>query len=68
MNALAPWRCPAPSKRVRAAAARGETDVRRLEAVGLAELDGAGVTVDYLALVDGSSLEPLQSLRLARGC
>jgi pantoate--beta-alanine ligase len=44
-------------------AARGETDARRLEAVGLAQLDGAGVTVDYLALVDGSSFEPLQSLR-----
>jgi pantoate--beta-alanine ligase len=46
-----------------AAAARGETDARQLEVAGLAQLDTAGVTVDYLALVDSSSLEPLQSLR-----
>jgi pantoate--beta-alanine ligase len=48
---------------VTAAAARGETNVRRLEAEALAEFDGTGVAVDYLALVDDSSLEPLQSLR-----
>jgi pantoate--beta-alanine ligase len=47
---------------VTAAAAGGETDVDRLEAAALAELDAAGVEVDYLALVDGSSLEPLQTL------
>jgi pantoate--beta-alanine ligase len=47
---------------VTAAVARGETDVDRLEVAALAELDGAGVEVDYLALVDGSSLEPLQAL------
>ena len=47
---------------VRAAAAHGETDTRQLEAAGLAELDTAGVRVDYLALVDSNSLEPLQSL------
>jgi pantoate--beta-alanine ligase len=48
---------------VTAAAARGETDVRRLEADALAEFDATGVEVDYLALVDDSSLEPLQTLR-----
>ena len=49
-----------------ASAARGETDARRLEAVGLAQLDGAGVTVDYLALVDGSS-RPCSPCAVARG-
>jgi pantoate--beta-alanine ligase len=48
---------------VTAAAARGETDVRRLEADALAEFDGAGVEVEYLALVDDNSLEPLHTLR-----
>jgi pantoate--beta-alanine ligase len=48
---------------VTAAAAGGETDVRRLEADALAEFDGTGVEVEYLALVDDSSLEPLQTLR-----
>ena len=48
---------------VTAAAARGETDVRRLEADALAAFDGTGVEVEYLALVDDSSLEPLQTLR-----
>ncbi len=48
---------------VTAAAARGETDARKLEAIARSELDGTGVEVDYLALVDDSSLEPLQTLR-----
>jgi pantoate--beta-alanine ligase len=46
-----------------AAAAGCETDARQLEAAGLAQLDIAGVKVDYLALVDSGTLEPLQSLR-----
>jgi pantothenate synthetase len=37
--------------------------VRRLEADALAAFDGTGVEVEYLALVDDSSLEPLQTLR-----
>ena len=45
------------------AAASGETDARRLEEVALTALAVPGVTVDYLALVDGSSLEPLPRLR-----
>ena len=45
---------------VTAAAARGESDARQLEAIARSELDGTGVEVDYLALVDDSSLEPLQ--------
>jgi pantoate--beta-alanine ligase len=48
---------------VTAAAARGETDVPRLEAGALAAFDGTGVEVEYLALVDDRSLEPLQTLR-----
>jgi pantoate--beta-alanine ligase len=48
---------------VTAAAARGESDARQLEAIARSELDGTGVEVDYLALVDDSSLEPLQTLR-----
>ncbi|MBW3632154.1 MAG: pantoate--beta-alanine ligase [Chloroflexi bacterium] len=45
------------------AAASGETETRLLEAAALSALDLPGVTVDYLALVDGSSLEPLPRLR-----
>ena len=47
---------------VAAAAARGETDARLLEAAALSALSVPGVTVDYLALVDESSLEPLSRL------
>lgn len=45
------------------AAARRETDARLLEAAALSVLDVPGITVDYLALVDASSLEPLPRLR-----
>jgi pantoate--beta-alanine ligase len=48
---------------VNAAAADGETNARQLEAVARCELDGAGVEIDYLALVDDRSLEPLRTLR-----
>ena len=41
------------------AAAGGETNARLLEARALSVLDVPGITVDYLALVDASSLEPL---------
>ena len=44
------------------AAAAGETDARRLEAVGRKEIDIPGVTVHYLALVDNDTLEPLPAL------
>jgi pantoate--beta-alanine ligase len=54
---------PRAIEAVCAAAARGVRDVRQLEAAGLARLKDAGISVDYLALVDGGSLEPLQSLR-----
>jgi len=48
---------------VTAAATRGETNVDQLEADALAEFAGTGIEVDYLALVDDRSLEPLQTLR-----
>jgi pantoate--beta-alanine ligase len=54
---------PLALQAVRAAAADGETDVGRLEAAGLRALDRPGIAVDYLAVVDGSSLEPLATLR-----
>jgi pantoate--beta-alanine ligase len=48
---------------VRQLAARGETDARRLESAGMAELDEPGVAVDYFGVVDGNSLEPIDRLR-----
>ena len=45
------------------AAARGETGARALEATARSVLDVPGLAVDYLALVDGSTLEPLPRLR-----
>ena len=45
------------------AAAAGESDARRLEEMALIALDVPGLVVDYLALVDGSSLEPLPHVR-----
>ena len=47
---------------VRRAAAAGERDVSRLEALGRKELNRPGIAVDYLAIVDGESLEPLSTL------
>jgi pantoate--beta-alanine ligase len=53
---------PRALETVAQAAAAGETDARRLEAVGRMVLDVPGVTVDYFALVDGDTLEPLPEL------
>lgn len=39
--------------------AEGETDGRRIEAAGHAELDGAAVPTDYLALVDAERMTPV---------
>ncbi|MGH2615334.1 MAG: pantoate--beta-alanine ligase [Thermomicrobiales bacterium] len=47
---------------VRRAVAAGERDIARLEEAGLAELNLPRVVVDYLAIVDGGTLEPLQIL------
>jgi pantoate--beta-alanine ligase len=44
-------------------AAAGETDVKRLETAGLAELNRPGVRIDYLAVVDGETLEPTATLQ-----
>jgi pantoate--beta-alanine ligase len=44
------------------AAARGETDILLLEETARAVLDVPGVAIDYLALVDGSTLKPLSDL------
>ncbi len=40
----------------------GERNVARLEATGRELLAGRGVTIDYFAIVDSRTLEPLQSL------
>jgi len=40
----------------------GERNVDRLEAMGREQLAGRGVMIDYFAIVDGRTLEPLQSL------
>ena len=48
------------------AAARGETDVHLLETTARAVLDIPGVAIDYIALVDGSTLEPVSDVRPRR--
>jgi pantoate--beta-alanine ligase len=45
------------------AAAAGATEVARLEAMGMTVLDLPGVRVDYLAIIDGETLEPLDRLQ-----
>lgn len=45
------------------AAAAGETNVKRLETIGRAELDAPGIDVDYLAIVDGETLAPISLLK-----
>ncbi len=47
---------------VRTAVIGGESDVARALAPGRAELEGAGVDVEYLSLVDPETMEPLQEL------
>jgi pantoate--beta-alanine ligase len=44
------------------AAARGERDAGRLESIGLSVLDVPGVRVDYLAIVDSESSQPISRL------
>jgi pantoate--beta-alanine ligase len=59
-------RAPALPRAIEAVAevaSSGETDARMLEAAGRSALDVPGITIDYLALVDASSLEPLPHLR-----
>jgi pantoate--beta-alanine ligase len=54
---------PRALERVIRSAAAGESDVVRLQKEGLAVLKAPGVTVDYLAIVDGDTLEPLDQLQ-----
>jgi pantoate--beta-alanine ligase len=54
---------PRSIEAVRRAAEGGETDARRLESSGVAKLNVPGVAVDYFAVVDGHSLEPIERLR-----
>jgi pantoate--beta-alanine ligase len=44
------------------AAAGGERDTGRLEAIGRSTLNAPGVVIDYFAIVDGATLEPLTRL------
>lgn len=48
---------------VRREAATGQKDGATLRHAGFSQLDVPGVTVDYLAVVDGGTLEPLDQLR-----
>jgi pantoate--beta-alanine ligase len=48
---------------VRAAVVGGEWDPARALEAGRAELDGAGVDVEYLSLVDPETMRPLQELK-----
>ena len=54
---------PRSIARVQAAASAGETNAENLMRIALAELDAPGIAVDYVALVDGLSLEPLSELQ-----
>lgn len=47
---------------VNVSARAGARNVDCLEAVGLAELKRSGIAVDYFAIVDGETLEPLSQL------
>jgi pantoate--beta-alanine ligase len=53
---------PRAIEAARRAAAAGERGVSRLQEIGLAELDVPGIAVDYFAIVDGDTLEPLPAL------
>ncbi len=54
---------PRSIERVQAAAKAGEMNAQRLKRIALAELDVPGISVDYVAVVDGDSLEPLLEVR-----
>ena len=45
------------------AALSGETDAARLQRAGAGRLARAGLSVDYVAIVDGDTLEPLRQVR-----
>lgn len=47
---------------VRQAAAAGERNASRLERMGIGALSGPGISIDYLALVDPATLDPLSLL------
>ena len=53
---------PATMAAVANAVANGERDVARLEEVGRGVLASPGVAIDYLAIVDGATLDPLTTL------
>ncbi len=53
---------PASMAAVANAVASGERDVARLEEVGRGVLASPGVAIDYLAIVDGATLDPLTIL------
>ena len=54
---------PRAIAQVQAAARAGEADAGVLERIAHAALDGRGIDVDYAAVVDGYSLDPLPHLR-----
>jgi pantoate--beta-alanine ligase len=54
---------PRSIERVQSAAKAGEMNAQRLKRTALAELDVPGISVDYVAVVDGDSLEPLAEVR-----
>jgi pantoate--beta-alanine ligase len=56
-------RIPRAIEAVLRAAASGETDTQQLEAAGQAVLDVPGVDIDYLAVVDRESLQPIPTLQ-----
>jgi pantoate--beta-alanine ligase len=54
---------PAALFAMQEAALRGETDATTLLAAGHEELDGSGLAVDYLAVVDPTTFEPLTTVQ-----
>lgn len=54
---------PRAIARVQAAARAGESEAAALERIARAALKSPGIDVDYAAVVDGDSLEPLPRLR-----
>ena len=54
---------PRAIKALQTAAKQGVSNVQILRAVALAELAVSDLVVDYVALVDGATLEPLSALR-----
>ena len=48
---------------MQASAAAGESEADRLVAASIAALTGSGLNVDYVAIVDGETLEPLEQVQ-----